>query len=187
MNRKTLAAAVIALAAASAVTACSRSSSTPNTAAAPPTTNSAPASPFNDDNVVANAQRANASVIITEVRKVGGDTNQVLAALTSSYAETGWMSGQYDSGKMRDIFGWADSEDASDAGWAVAGATDQFMKVAATVSVPDTNPAAYAVAVNLADPRIRPGTFDEKEVADEYGAALPAAETALTELGGHLR
>jgi len=119
-----------------------------------------------------------------------GKPDQALAALLAAEAETGWRSGLSmappETG-IRDVYGWRFGYNiAADSTDAVKAATNTFMDNAITVSADD--PAAYALAVQLADPR----GYNEKEhfykkgetAATEYAAALPKAQAAYAELRG---
>lgn len=171
-----------------AIGGCSSGTGTTTTSAPNTTETQTPVSPFDDSDLIAQYQRSYATTIIETVHAGGGGENLILAALVAGKAETDWMTGVSSGrGEVRDIYGWTNVNryGAADSGDAVIGATNNFLKVAATVSVDDRDPVVYALAVQRADPR----GYDEKdhfrheEAADEeYARALPAARTALDEL-----
>ncbi|WP_137725629.1 hypothetical protein [Prescottella subtropica] len=188
MNRKTLAATVIAATLAIGLTACGSD----DAPAASPTvtvpTTTAPASPYDSDDFISKRQRFYVQQIIDTVEQRGGTPDQVLAALVAAKAESNWIAG---NGNKLDIYGWEHRlrYGASDSAEATPAATNNFMDVAATVTVDDNDPVAYALAVQRADPR----GYDEKEhfrykkgatAAGEYAAALPDARAAYEELRG---
>lgn len=185
MTRKSIATAVVFAALAVGLTACSSDSEPPAASSATTTTTTAPASPFDADDFIGDKQRFYARQIIDTVEQRGGTPNQVLAALVAGKAEADWMAG---GGNKFDIYGWEHrlQYGASDGNTATPAATNNFMDVAATVTVDDNDPVTYALAVQRADPR----GYDEKKhfyrkgetAAGEYAAALPAAKVAYAEL-----
>ena len=191
MTRKTVAAALITAVLAVGLTACSRDESTtatPTSAPIAPTT----VSVFGTDEFIANRLLNSSRAIVETVEERGGTREQAIAALVSSEAETGWQSGLRMSPPatdVRDIFGWRLAYNLpADSAEIVVAATNTFMDNAATVTVSADDPAAYALSVQLADPR----GYNEKEhfykkgetAATEYAAALPKAQAAYAELRG---
>ena len=162
MTRKTVAAALITAVLAVGLTACSRDESTtatPTSAPIAPTT----VSVFGTDEFIANRLLNSSRAIVETVEERGGTREQAIAALVSSEAETGWQSGLRMSPPatdVRDIFGWRLAYNLpADSAEIVVAATNTFMDNAATVTVSADDPAAYALAVQLADPR----GYNEKE------------------------
>nr|WP_271209423.1 hypothetical protein [Rhodococcus wratislaviensis]GLK33958.1 hypothetical protein GCM10017611_08010 [Rhodococcus wratislaviensis] len=192
MTRKNVAAALITAVLAVGLTACSSDESTTATPTSVPTT-TADASPFGaeaNSDLIAKIHRDNATAIVETVEARHGNPDQALAALLAAEAETGWRSGLSmapPATGIRDVYGWRFGYNiAADSTDAVKAATNTFMDNAITVSADD--PAAYALAVQLADPR----GYNEKEhfykkgetAATEYAAALPKAQAAYAELRG---
>lgn len=192
MTRKNVAAALITAVLAVGLTACSNDESTTATPTSVPTT-TADASPFGaeaNSDLIAKIHRDNATAIVETVEARRGNPAQALAALLAAEAETGWRSGLSmapPATGIRDIYGWRFGYNiAADSTDAVKAATNTFMDNAVTVSVDD--PAAYALAVQHADPR----GYNEREhfykkgetAATEYAAALPKAQAAYAELRG---
>ena len=191
MTHKTVAAALITAVLAVGLTACSRDASTtaaPTSAPIATTT----VSVFGTDEFIANRLLSSSRAIVETVEERGDTREQAIAALVSSEAETGWQSGLRMSPPatdIRDIFGWRLAYNLpADSAEIVVAATNTFMDNAATVMVSTDDPAAYALAVQLADPR----GYNEKEhfykkgetAATEYAAALPKAQAAYAELRG---
>jgi hypothetical protein len=192
VTRKNVAAALITAVLAVGLTACSNDESTTATPTSVPTT-TADASPFGaeaNSDLIAKIHRDNATAIVETVEARRGNPDQALAALLAAEAETGWRSGLSmapPATGIRDIYGWRFGYNiAADSTDAVKAATNTFMDNAVTVSVDD--PAAYALAVQHADPR----GYNEREhfykkgetAATEYAAALPKAQAAYAELRG---
>ncbi|WP_368679942.1 hypothetical protein R1X32_00945 (plasmid) [Rhodococcus opacus] len=192
MTRKNVAAALITAVLAVGLTACSNDESTTATPTSVPTT-TADASPFGaeaNSDLIAKIHRDNATAIVETVEARHGNPDQALAALLAAEAETGWRSGLSmapPATGIRDVYGWRFGYNiAADSTDAVKAATNTFMDNAIAVSADD--PAAYALAVQLADPR----GYNEKEhfykkgetAATEYAAALPKAQAAYAELRG---
>ncbi|WP_458682506.1 hypothetical protein [Prescottella equi] len=196
MNRQSIATAVVLAALAVGLTACGSddaptASLIPDTTSAPVTT----VSPFGagyDNELLTEIHRTNATAIVETVEQRGGTPQQAIAALLATEAETGWRSGLPMSSPatdIRDIFGWRLSYNLpADSAEVVSAATNTFMDNTATVTVSADDPAAYALAVQHANPR----GYNEKEhfykkgetAASEYPAALPKALAAYTELRG---
>ncbi|WP_016881267.1 MULTISPECIES: hypothetical protein [unclassified Rhodococcus (in: high G+C Gram-positive bacteria)] len=191
MTRKTVAAALISAVLAVGLTACSRDESTTTAPTSAPIATTT-VSVFGTDGFIANRLLNSSRAIVETVEERGGTREQAIAALVSSEAETGWQSGLRMSPPatdIRDIFGWRLAYNLpADSAEIVVAATNTFMDNAATVTVSADDPAAYALAVQLADPR----GYNEKEhfykkgetAATEYAAALPKAQTAYAELRG---
>lgn len=197
MNRKSIAAAVVFAALAVGLTACSSDEDEPATAFTPATTSASTTtvSPFGagyNNDLLTKIHRTNATAIVETVEQRGGTPQQAVAALLAAEAETGWRSGlpmASPATDIRDIYGWrlkynlpADSTEV------VKAATNTFMDNTTTVTISADDPAAYALAVQHADPR----GYNEKEhfprkgetAAAEYPAALPKAQAAYAELRG---
>ncbi|MFD9664355.1 hypothetical protein ACFWAY_22455 [Rhodococcus sp. NPDC059968] len=193
MTRKNVAAVLIPAFLAVVLTACSSDESTTTTPASAPIV-STTVSVFGTDEFIANRLRRSSTTIVETVEERGGTPEQAIAALVSSEAETGWQSGLRMSPPatdIRDIYGWRLKYNLpADSAEVVVAATNTFMDNAATATVTASadDPAAYALAVQQADPR----GYNEKEhfykkgetAATEYGAALPKAQAAYAELRG---
>ncbi|RYE38446.1 MAG: hypothetical protein EOP24_46985 [Hyphomicrobiales bacterium] len=194
MTRKNVAAVLITAVLAVGLTACSSDASTTAAPTSVPTT-TADASPFGaeaNSDLIAKIHRDNATAIVETVEARSGTPDHALAALLAAEAETGWRSGLSmapPATGIRDIYGWRFGYNiAADSTDAVKAATNTFMDNAATVTVSADDPAAYALAVQHADPR----GYNEKEhfykkgetAATEYAAALPKAQAAYAELRG---
>ncbi|MGW5148262.1 hypothetical protein [Rhodococcus koreensis] len=191
MNRKNVAAALIPAVLAVGLTACSGDESTTATPTNAPIATTT-ASAFGTDEFIANRMRNSSTTIIETVEERGGTPEQAIAALVSSEAETGWQSGLRmapPATGIRDIYGWRLKYNLpADSAEVVVAATNTFMDNAATVTASADNPAAYALAVQQADPR----GYNEKEhfykkgetAAGEYAAAVPKAQAAYAELRG---
>ncbi|MGW0022165.1 hypothetical protein ACWDUD_27960 [Rhodococcus sp. NPDC003382] len=183
MNRKSVAALITATLAVGLAGCSSHDSRTvPSIDAAISTTST---SPFDSDDFTGDKQRFYAKQIIDAAERHGATVNQVLAALVAAKAESGWIAG---GGNKYDIFGWEHrlQYGASDSNTAAPLATDNFIDVAATITIDESDPVSYALAVQHADPR----GYDEEEhfpkkgetAAAEYATALPYAQAAYEEL-----
>ena len=191
MTHKPVAAALISAVLAVGLTACSRDEATTTAPTSAPIATTT-VSVFGTDGFIANRLLNSSRAIVETVEERGGTREQAIAALVSSEAETGWQSGLRMSPPatdIRDIFGWRLAYNLpADSAEIVVAATNTFMDNAATVTVSADDPAAYALAVQLADPR----GYNEKEhfykkgetAGTEYGAALPKAQAAYAELRG---
>ncbi|MFC9838881.1 hypothetical protein ACFVKB_34495 [Rhodococcus sp. NPDC127530] len=193
MTRKNVAAVLIPAFLAVVLTACSSDESTTTTPASAPIV-STTVSVFGTDEFIANRLRRSSTTIVETVEERGGTPEQAIAALVSSEAETGWQSGLRMSPPatdIRDIYGWRLKYNLpADSAEVVVAATNTFMDNAATATVTASadDPAAYALAVQQADPR----GYNEKEhfykkgetAATEYAAALPKAQAVYAELRG---
>lgn len=173
------------------ISACGSDTSSTDTAASPPAVTTTVASPFKPAPSIGDMQRTYVGQIIDAVEQRGGSKDQAVAALVAAKAESGWMIGGWSSGKTRDIFGWEHSlrYGASDSSTAAPKATENFMTVAQAVTVDPSDPAAYALAVQRADPRweeagyrVKPSAADRPTAEEKYAQAVPDARAALAEL-----
>lgn len=194
MNRKSIVTSLIAIGVIGGLvglTVCNRDRTITESTTSTRTTTTSPTdvTAFGEDDFGASIVRGFADTIVATVEVRGGTPEQAVAALVASNAETGWRSALPFSpqGGIRDIFGWRYVLPASAESWeAAAEATQVFMDVAATVRVDPADPAAYALAVQRADPR---GYITEERLLksgrtpeQHYSAALPRAQSAYEKL-----
>lgn len=189
MNRTRIVAALLALGLTTGLAACGN---TPEQAAdsapAATTATTATVSPFGTDDFTIKRKRGMVEEVITTAEERGATPDQIVAVLVAGKAETNWRSGlpTLTGSNIRDAYGWNFTHDAgADSGKAMALATDRFFDVADTVELDASDPVAYALAVQRADPRgyQEDQHFQEGETAEmEYAAALESARAAYAEL-----